>query len=281
MTGLVSSRLLIVASLIPLVTILGAFMYMVVEGWSFSDGLYMTAITIATIGYGETNPLTPVGRSFTIGLIAVCFVVTTASSAILTSFIVENDLSGAFVKRRVLKMISKLSGHTIVCGAGRMGLAVVEMLLSHRRPVVVIDSDKAALDIVRRRFREALVVQGSATDEACLADANVLAASDVVVALPSELDNLLVAITCKDIGPRLRVFARSDDPVIANRMRKSGVDEVLSPSMLMGNCIADKIVEGPQATKQSSVLQSLFSDDDSDEAIPTGGRATRAMADIE
>ena len=139
-------------------------------------------------------------------------------------------------------MISKLKDHTIVCGAGLMGQTVIEELCSKRKPVVLIDKDKELLEKLRHHYPKLLTVEGSATDELTLADANLLDAKHVVAAMTSEVDNLLVAITCKDMGHHLKVFARSNDTTIANRMRQAGVDEVIAPSLVSGNHIAQSIL---------------------------------------
>ncbi|MFK7817378.1 MAG: TrkA family potassium uptake protein [Planctomycetaceae bacterium] len=235
-------RLLKAAYFLLGVLLLGTFGYMVVEGWGFADSFYMTVITVSTVGYGETNTLSPDGRAFTSGLIFLSLVSMTGWSAVLTSFLVESDLSGNFQRRKTARMISQLKGHTIVCGTGLMAQAVIERLARKRTDVVVIDSDAEALDTLKKRFRRLLVLEGEGTNEMNLAKANVLEASHVVAATDSETDNLLIGITCKDMGPNLTVIARSNNISIANRMRKSGIDEVISPSQLGGERVTDLIL---------------------------------------
>ena len=222
--------------------LLGTAGYIVIERWTVGDGLYMTVITLATVGYGETHPLTPMGRLFTMALIACCVAGMTFFSAVLTSFFVERDLAGHFQQRRMKKMISELKNHTIVCGAGLMGQVVIEKLLQKKQPVVLIDQDAARLEQIRQRHRQLLTVVGEATNELILAEANILEARHVVAALDAEIDNLLVAITCKDMGHDIAVYARSNDLTIANRMRKAAVDEVISPCQISGERVAEMIL---------------------------------------
>ena len=235
-------RLLRVLCFVVILTWLGTFGYMMLEGWPVADGFYMTVITLSTVGYGETQPLSPEGRWFTTLLIFLSLVAMTWFTAVITSFIIESDLSGSFVRRKVLRMISNLKGHTIVCGSGSMAQAVVERLAKKKVSVVVIDEDEAQLSTIARRFRRVLTVVGSPTSDLVLAEANVLNATSVVAALENEVDNLLVSISCKDMGHDISVYARSNDFSIANRMRKAGVDEVISPSQLCGSHIAGLIV---------------------------------------
>ena len=139
-------------------------------------------------------------------------------------------------------MISELKNHTIVCGAGLMGQVVIEKLLQKKQPVVLIDQDAARLEQIRQRHRQLLTVVGEATNELILAEANILEARHVVAALDAEIDNLLVAITCKDMGHDIAVYARSNDLTIANRMRKAAVDEVISPCQISGERVAEMIL---------------------------------------
>lgn len=223
--------------------LLGTAGYIAIERWPVGDSLFMTVITLASVGYGETHPLSPMGRLFTVGLIACCVAGMTFFSAVLTSFFVERDLAGHFQLRRTKKMISQLKNHTIVCGAGLMGQVVIERLLQRKKPVVLIDKDENELARLRQRHRQLLTIVGDATNELTLAEANLLEADHVVAALDAEIDNLLVAITCKDMGHDIAVYARSNDHTIANRMRKAAVDEVISPCQIGGERIAEIILK--------------------------------------
>ena len=222
--------------------VFGTTGYVLIEGWSLLDGFYMTVITLSTVGYGEIQTLTPPGRYFTAVLIFFCLVSMTCWTAALTSFIVESDLQGSFLRRRTLKMVAQLKKHTIVCGSGLMAQAVIERLIRARQSVVVVSDNPEEINQLRKRFRRLLIVEGKATDELTLAEANVLEAKNVVAAMESEIDNLLIAITCKDMGRDIAVFARSNDSTIANRMRKAGVDEVISPCQLCGDRVAQLIL---------------------------------------
>ena len=123
-----------------------------------------------------------------------------------------------------------------------MAEAVIDRLMKKRRDIVVIDEDPERLEDLRMRWRKLLFVVGKATNELVLADANILTASNVVAALPSEMDNLLVAITCKDMGQQVKVLAQSNDRTIANRMRKANVDQVVQAGQIVGDYVADAIL---------------------------------------
>lgn len=219
----------------------GTIGYVLIERWSPADGLFMTIITLSTVGYGETHELSQTGRTFTAVLIFLCIVAMTYWTAALTSFIVEKELSGSYVRRRMLRMISQLKNHIVICGSDPMAHALIERLMRKRIPVVLVDDDTTHLENMKKRFRRLHIVEGKPTNELTLAEANVLNAKTVVAAMTSEVDNLLVGITCKDIGQEVAVYAHSNDPILGNRMRKSGIDEVVSPSQLCGDHIAGLI----------------------------------------
>ena len=245
-------RLAIVFATLFVLIVIGTAGYVLIEGWPVEDGLFMTVITLSTVGYGEIQPLTAAGRTFTAGLIFLCLVSMTCWTAALTSFIVEKDLQGHFMRKRTLRMIAELKQHTIVCGSGLMAQAVIERLVKARQAVVVIDDHPERIQALRKRFRKLLIVEGKATNELTLAEANVLEAKHVVAAMDSEIDNLLVAITCKDVGHDVEVYARSNDTTIANRMRKARVDEVISPCQLCGDRVAQLILSAGEPTPNDS-----------------------------
>jgi voltage-gated potassium channel len=234
-------RILTVLIALALLVAGGTVGYVLIEKWSPADGFFMTMITLSTVGYGETHELSLEGRRFTAALIFFCIVAMTYWTATLTSFIVEQELSGSYLRRRTLRMISQLKDHVVICGSDPLAHAVIERLMRKRIPVVLVDDDASHIANMKKRFRRLLVVEGNPTNEMTLAEANVLDARTVVAAMTSEIDNLLVGITCKDIGEEVAVYARSNDPILGNRMRKSGIDEVISPSQLCGDHIAGLI----------------------------------------
>src|SRR5262245_41541084 len=136
---------------LPLVAIiatvfLGMVGYRALEGWSWFDGLYMTVITLATIGYGETHPLTPAGRAFTIILIVVGVTVFGFLVSILTQAVVETEIASVLGRRRLFKDISQLKDHYILCGAGRVGARIVDELKRKDVDHVVIERDEGVAE---------------------------------------------------------------------------------------------------------------------------------------
>lgn len=227
-------RLFACCAIIAGVLVLGTAGYMAIEGWSLNDGFYMSVITLSTVGFGETRELTQLGRLFTAGLIFISVAGLSIWTASLTSLIIEGDLSGGFRKQKAKKMAQQMNQHTIVCGSGLMAQAVIAELLAKKIPLVVVDDDVNELQGLRLKYPQLPIIEASPVDELSLFDANVLAAKHLVAAVNSDFDNLLIAMTCIDLGTKLKIVARSNDLRIARRMMKAGVDEVICPFQLSG-----------------------------------------------
>lgn len=234
-------RLFIVLIAVVILVTFGTLGYMLIESWPVADSFFMTVITLSTVGYGETHDLSQDGRLFTSVLIFLCIVCVTSLTAVITSFIVENDISGRFAQKRMERMISELKGHTIVCGTTPLAMAVIERLMRKKVAVVVVDDNTENIERLKKKFRRIHTLEASASNELSLAKANILGAKNVVAVMEQEIDNLLIAITCRDLSDDIVVIAKSNDLTIANRMRKAGVNEIISPFQLGGERVSDLI----------------------------------------
>ncbi len=221
--------------------IFGTGGYIAIEGWSPLDGFYMTIITMSTVGFAETRELSNVGRLFTMALIFMSISGMSVWTASVTSLFVGGDLSGVFLERKLRRMIKKLKNHTIICGSGTMAQTILECLIKQQMPVVVVDDDSDQVERLRRIYPQLPVLNKSPTCELALAEANVFCARHVVAALESEFDNLLIAMTCSEIGKSVRIFARADDNAVASRLQKAGANEVVCPYQLSGKYVAEQI----------------------------------------
>ena len=151
--------------------------YMLVEGWGFDDASFMTVITVGGVGYGEVHPLSAAGRWFTVGLILCGISVILYGVSTLTAFIVEGELGDYLRRTKMEKQIGKLSGHYILCGAGRVGTCIMAELLKTGHSVVVVDQNLEPLKDWRERHPEVLVLQGDATNDAVLESAGIMRAA--------------------------------------------------------------------------------------------------------
>lgn len=215
--------------------------YVLIEGWPVIDSLFMTIITLSTVGYGETQELSQAGRIFTsllIGLSVICMACWTAT---ITSVFVSGNLSGRFAQQKEKKMISQLTGHTVVCGGGIIARTVIEKLVREKKKVVAVISNPDEIQWVRRLYPDVPIVEDDPKSELALADANAIAAANLVAASEEDYDNLLIAITGRGLGVELRVICCSQSTELASRMFKIGADEVICPLVLGGERVAKLI----------------------------------------
>jgi voltage-gated potassium channel len=208
------------------------------------DSFYMTFITIATIGYGETVDLThhPYGRLFTvfIGLIGIGTLTYLFSA--LVAVLVDTDLNAALRRKRMDKKIAEMKGHYIVCGIGRVGSNVGQELQKTHRKFVVIESDKEALDNWLEHHPHMPYLHDDAAEDQALLRAGVAHAAGVFAVTGDDSHNLMVALSVKLINPNARVVVRLHDIRNANKARKAGADEIVSPDFTGGMRIASAML---------------------------------------
>ncbi len=207
-------------------TLLGTLGFSLIEGWSFFDAFYMTIITISTVGFGETHPLSSEGRVF-----ASFLIVTGIGTAIYTftrlgQVLLEGELQGVLGRKRMNKDVANLKDHYIVCGLGRLGKPVAKDLAKEGYPLCIVEHD---LDReTELQAAQQLYVLGDATDESVLMAAGIERAKVVLALLGSDADNLYLTITAKELNPEVSVIARASDEKAERRLERSGADRVIS-----------------------------------------------------
>lgn len=208
----------------------GMIGYRVLEGWSWFDGLYMTVITLATIGYGETHPLTPAGRGFTIILIVIGVTIFGFLISILTQAVVETEIASVLGRRKLFKDISQLKDHYILCGAGRVGARVVDELKRKGVDYVVIERDEAVAEKLLTKGH--LVLIGDATDETVLQGAQVRAAKSLITAASTDAENVYIVLTARGLNPDLYIVTRANDQAAERQLLRAGANKVISPVLI-------------------------------------------------
>ena len=212
--------------------------------YSVMDCLYMTVITILTIGYGEIIDLTnnPSGRFFTILIAFTGIGTATYIISTFTALIVEGQLKETFKKRKMEKSIKKLANHYIVCGAGRVGSVILNELQSTGRDCVVIDRDEEIIHIFNEKYPEVISIVGDADLEEVLEKAGVRSAKGIFAATGDDNQNLVISLTSKFINPGVRVVARCLEAVNYNKMKKAGADAVISENFIAGMRMASEMI---------------------------------------
>ena len=211
---------------------------------SWIDSFYMTFITVATIGYGEVVDLSahPMGRLFTVAIAVVGIVTMSYLFSTLLALLIESDLNAELRKRRMENQIAALTNHYIVCGIGRVGSNVADELIKTRRTFVVIESDRAALDLWLEREPATFYLHGDAADDDALRRAGVMSAAGVFAVTGDDSHNLMVSLSVKLLNPKARVVARLHDVRNADKARRAGADEIVSPDFTGGMRIASAMV---------------------------------------
>ncbi|MDD9943914.1 MAG: potassium channel protein [Myxococcales bacterium] len=243
----IARQLAIAASLVAAVIIVGTAGYNLLgQGrWSVGDCLYMTVITLSTVGFAETLPDMNVvsgTRLWTTVLIfsgsgSLLFFVST-----FTAFIVEGDIQGALRRRRMQKEASKLEGHMIIVGAGATGIHVVEELYATEVDFVVIDIDEERLLHLWAKMPSLRYVHGDATDDEILQEAGITRARGLATTLRDDKDNVFVSITARALNPDLKIVAKVTEDSADMKMRRAGANTTVSPSSIGGLRIASELV---------------------------------------
>ncbi len=234
--------------------------YRLVEGWGFMDSLYMTVITLSSVGYGEVHPLDAHGRVFTIILILGGIGVMTYAFTTITAIIVEGDISVAFKRRRMQKQIDKLADHYIICGAGHAGGVIAGELRKTGRTIVVIEQDKDTIAKFHERMGDdILIIEGDATEDETLVKAGIARAKGVFAVLATDQDNAFVALSAKGANSKARVVCCQKELGVREKLFRSGADNVVNPEFIGGLRMASEMIR-PAAV---GFLDSMIKDKDS------------------
>lgn len=224
--------------------------WMINQGRTNQDGseitylqcLYMTVVSTFTVGYGELVPVTTAAdRIYTMLVIVIGLGTMGYALSQMTAFVVEGDLKEIIERRKMEKSIAALWDHCLVCGAGDVGRYVIEELLATKRPFVAVDTDEAQVKKLAAKQPFPYVV-GDATDEAVLAQAGITVAAGVLCALPNDRDNLVLAMTCRQINPKIRIVAQAHDVKLSHRIKSAGADAVVSPQFIGGMRLVSEMV---------------------------------------
>ena len=208
----------------------GCIGYMQLEGWSFSEAIYMTVITISTVGFGEVHPLTNAGRIFTIGLIAGGVGAAALFITAFAQYVMEGRLRSVMGRRQMKTRIAKLKDHFILCGYGRVGEDIARTFSEEGVPFVVIDSRPD--NIAMAQAEGYLHLLGDATSDRILTEAGIERARGLVAAVGDDADNTFITLSARGIRPDLFIEARASSAEVETKLKRAGADRVVSPNSI-------------------------------------------------
>ena len=217
----------------------GALGYMVIEDWSFLDGVWMVLITVTTIGFGEVHTLSTAGRLFTMVLIVGGLSLGGYTASQFTRYVVEGGLRADLRERTRRKRVEKLQDHYIVIGHGRLGAEVALDLLHEGQSVVVIDPDPSAAEGLDERI---LVIVGDGSSDDVLRQAHVERARGLAVATPSSAVNVYVTLSARQLAPHVPILTRADDDDAVPKALRAGATQVINPYGISGNRMARSLL---------------------------------------
>jgi voltage-gated potassium channel len=228
---------------------------------TFLQALYMFVTTIATVGYGEIvdTSHSPALRTFNLIVILFGWGISAYVLASLTTFLVEGEITNIFWRRKMQKQISELKHHYVVCGLGDTGRHAIEELQKTGTPFVAVESHEDVVKRVREHesgaYKDMLIIQGDATDESVLDEANISQAKGLIAALSNEKDNLVITVMVRQKHHHIRVVARCTDPKFGEKLIKAGANSTVSPNMIGGLRMASEMIRPHVVSFLDSMLK--------------------------
>ncbi|AWH74514.1 potassium channel protein [Dokdonia sp. Dokd-P16] len=230
-------------ALVLLVTtlLLGVFGYRFIADYNWVDAVYMTVITITTVGFGEVIPLTPEAKIFTVILILLSVVIVGYALTVISEYIISKSSYKDLIHKKVQQEIDKMTDHIIVCGYGRNGQEAVQKLMAYNKQFVVIEMD---LDVIERYEMDKNIhfVNGNANEDEILEKAGITRASALLCALPEDADNLFIVLSARQLNSKLKIISRATAETSQKKLKLAGADNVIMPDKIGGDHMASLVV---------------------------------------
>ena len=211
---------------------------MIIENMSILDAMYMTTISITTVGYREVHPLSDAGKVFTMFLLITSWATFAFAISRITQFVISGEINNYFKTRKLMKDVSKLENHVILCGYGRNGHQAARMLKTHNVPFIVIEKDKQLMQKMESEGEKILHLEGDSTEEEVLKDAGVERARALITTLPIDAQNVFIVLTARDLNPGLRIISRASEASSVSKLKKAGATNVIMPDFIGGTHMA-------------------------------------------
>lgn len=221
---------------------IGTFGFMYIEDYTLSESLYMSVITLSTVGFAEVRPLGEAGRLFVSLYILLNVGIFTYAISAFTAYVIQGSFLKQLIDRRMEKTILAMKNHTVICGYGRHGMEMVEHFQKHNHPFVVIDSDAEKLKEHALEEKDPfLYIIGDATQDKVLEKAGVSSAAHLIAALPDDTENLYIVLSARQLSANINIISRFRNPRAESKLRLAGANKVLMPEQIGGFYMATLI----------------------------------------
>ncbi|MDB9755300.1 NAD-binding protein [Winogradskyella sp.] len=234
------SKIYTALMLLLFVMFVGIIGYRTIAGYEWIDAVYMTVITITTVGFAEVNPLDTQSKIFTIFLILASVVIVGYAITIITEYILSKNNLEDIKQRKMQKKIDAMCNHIIICGYGRNGKQAAKKLLAYNKPFVIIERDKELIE----KFKDDNFpyVLGNANEDETLFEAGIDRASTLISALPSDADNLFVVLSARQINKGMCIISRASQETSYEKLKLAGANNVILPDRIGGDHMASLVV---------------------------------------
>ncbi|AEH01658.1 TrkA family potassium uptake protein [Lacinutrix sp. 5H-3-7-4] len=233
-------KIYVALTLLLLVLIIGVLGYKLISGYTWVDSIYMTVITITTVGFGEVQPLDETSKLFTVFLILTSVIIVGYALSIITEYILSRNNLEDLKRKKMQKKIDSLQNHTIICGYGRNGKQAAKKLMSYKKPFVIIEKDKEIIE----KFESEMIpmVHGNANEDDILMLAGLDRASTLISALPSDADNLFVVLSARQLNKNACIISRASQETSYQKLKLAGANNVILPDIIGGDHMASLVV---------------------------------------
>ena len=250
-----------------LILFFGIMGYIIIEGYSFLEALYMTTISITTAGFNEVRPLTDEGRLFTVFLLLTSWATFAWVITRITQFVVTGEINQYFKTRKNMKAVTELNHHVILCGFGRNGQQAARTLKNHNMEFVVIEKEKESLEKALPFFPELVYLVGDGTDDDLLKKAGIDKATALITALPADADNVFIVLSARGLNQKLHIISRASEESSYPKLKKAGADNVIMPDKIGGSHMAT-LISKPDVIEFMDFLSSEDGESVNMESVP-------------
>lgn len=258
-------------------TIIGIAGYMLIEGYSFVDAVYMTVITIATVGFAEVEPLSVAGKIFTIFIIFSGLGIFTFFLTQLSKYFLDGDFHRYLTSYKMIKEINNLEQHIIICGYGRNGREAARILKRGKLKIVVIEAEATKAEEAGNEIK--FVLQADATRDEALIDAGIGKAHTIITTLPDDAQNVFVVVSAKALNPNIKIISRANVNSSIKKLKSAGADNVIMPDKIGGAHMA-MLVTNPDIEELIDIMSTHSGEDFLIQEIRSGKKILLSDADI-